>query len=135
MSAQAGNLHWKRARLILTGDGAGDNIDTGIKVAGRAYDQAGGPGNPVDPPLGLEQAGPPANGATPASRLMVVMLPPLSAWTGVTMGEPYLDTDTDTVHVVLTSNIEGGSSPNVLFWAPHTNAGPGKCDTYNAPIE
>lgn len=132
MSAQAGNLHWRRARLTLTGDGTSDNIDTLLQVAKQAYNQDGGPSDPVDPPLGLAQAGVPADGATPASRCMVIPLPPMSAWANVTIvGEPYLDTDTNTVHVVLASSIEGGSTPNALFWVPHTNAGPGKCDTYN----
>lgn len=132
MSAQAGNLHIVRMRVTLTGDATSDNIDTGIQVANQAYNETGGPSDPVDPPLGLAQAGVPAAGATPASRVMVIPLPPMAAWANVTIvGEPYLDTDTNTVHVVLASSVEGGSSPNVLFWAPHTHCGPVKCDTYN----
>lgn len=131
MSAQAGNLHIVRQRVALTADATPTNIDTGIAVASQAYDKTGSPSDPVDPPLGIHQASAPAAGATPASRLQVIPLPPMAAWTGVTIGEPYFDTDTNTVHVELTSNVEGGSTVNVLFWAPHTCCGPIKVAAYN----
>lgn len=133
MSAQNGNLHWSRQRLSITGDAAPNDIDTGIQVANQAYNTTGGPSAPVDPPLGTSAASVPAAGTTPASRVMVIPLPPLAAWDTVSIvGEPYLDTDTNTVHVVLANSAEAAADVNVLFWAPHTNAGPGDCDTYNA---
>jgi hypothetical protein len=107
-------------------------VDTLLQVANQAYNTSGGPSDPVDPPLGVAQSTPPSDGTTPASRCMVIPLPPMSEWASITIvGEPYLDTDTNTVHVVLSNSDEGAAAPNVLFWVPHTNAGPGKCDTYN----
>lgn len=78
----------------------GDTIvDTLLETGNRAYNTTGGPSDPVDPPLGITSAAPVADGLTPASRAMVIPLPPLAAWANVTMGEPFVDSTTKRVNV------------------------------------
>ena len=124
MSNIGGNLLWNRRRLTIPADPNGINIDTGITQVNRAFQ---------DPTLGAEQATPPPIGTGPASRVMVQVLPPTDAWAGLLIGEPYFDTDTNTVHVVFTNLNEQAAEINVLFWDPSTLCGPGQADTYNEP--
>jgi hypothetical protein len=121
MSTQAGNLHWRRARLTLE---AGDTIvDTLLEVARQAYNATGGPSDPVDPPLGILAASPgPADGTTPASRVMIIPQPPMAAWADISTGEPYVDSTTGRVNVVMTnSGGGGGGCEDVTFNLVFTN--------------
>jgi hypothetical protein len=119
----AGQLLLSRQRITLQ-PGVPTNIDTGL-TQGSLAAQSG------DAPVGLIQATPPADGATPASRVMVVPLAPILEWGGVTHGEPYFDTDTNTVHVVFALSSESAQEINVMFWDPHTAVGPVDAETYN----
>lgn len=123
MTARAGNLLWNRVHQDLVG--GENNIDTLLKTSIQAW-------GADQPSLGLHQAAPPALGAIPASRVMVIPLPPLAAWTGVEIGEPYFDTDTNTVHVTMSAPDD--VTVNVLFWCPHTIDGPGQADPYNDAV-
>ena len=119
----AGQLLVARKRLNLAA-GVLTNVDTGLTQKSFAFPSG-------DAPIGVEQALPPADGADPASRVMVIPLAPTLQWAGVTHGEPYLDTDTNTIHVVFLNNSEGAVDINVLFWLPHSGIGPVEADTYN----
>lgn len=114
--------------MRITLDPGDTTVDTLITQPSRAFDNS----SSGEPPLGIAGTMPPADGATPASRVMVIPEPPTAGWTGVTHGEPYFDTASGTVKVQLRN--AGGSiaSLNVLFWDPHTSIGPGQADTYQA---
>lgn len=124
MSKKAGTLLWRRMRA-QTHDGVID-CDTGITQVDRSFADM----SPGEPPLGVTSASPPAPGTTPASRIQVIPLAPLSAWFGVTHSEPYYDPATGTIHVQFSAGVDG--VVNVLFWDPHSLIGPGDADTYNA---
>jgi len=126
MGLKAGALLWNRRRLTLPA-GLDTNIDTGLTQPNRSFESY----SPGEPPLGVVAAAPPAPGTPPASRIQVVPMSPMANWALVTHGEPYLDTDTNTIHVLFTN---GGQTPvniNVLFWDPHSMVGPGEADTYS----
>ncbi|MGH7177180.1 MAG: hypothetical protein ACREJC_07365 [Tepidisphaeraceae bacterium] len=125
MSANAGNLLWNRARVPVV-DGPATDFDTGLKIVNQNWDA----NSANEPPLGVVVAPPgPTAGTTPASRVMVIPLPPLAAWSGITHGEPYVDPTTGTVHVQFLSATT--TEVNCLFWDPHSILGPGLADTYN----
>lgn len=124
MSANAGNLLWSRSRVPVI-DGQVD-FDTGLRQSNLSFGS-----NSVDePPLGVTAVPPgPAPGDLPASRVMVIPLPPLAVWSDITIGEPYLDPTTGTVHVRFGAT--SAKTINVLFWDPHSAIGPGLAATYN----
>lgn len=126
MSTNAGNLLWNRARVPVV-DGPATDFDTGIRQVNRNFNA-----NSVGEPTMGETAVPPgpAPGVGTPSRIMVIPLPPLAAWSGVQHGEPYLDPTTGTIHVSFQSGTT--TTLNCLFWDPHTEMGPGDADTYNA---
>lgn len=108
MSKKAGNLLWSRQHLTLA-QGTTE-IDTGLTQVQRGF----GNMSPNEPNL--------------ASRVQVIMLAPTAGWGGVSHGEPFVDPATGTVKVAFTA-----SNPvtlNVLFWDPHSVAGPGDADPY-----
>ncbi len=127
MSVQSGNLHWNRVRLDL--DEGVTDVDTGLTLVNLGY-------NTLEPGIGGSAAAAPALGVLPASRIQVIPMAPIGTWTGITHGEPYLNTVTNTIHVAFTNAVEGGSvGVNVLFWNPHTINSPGEAMTYNEPVE
>jgi hypothetical protein len=104
------------------------DIDTGLTQLNKAF--AGM--SPSEPPLGVNATAPPPDGTLPASRVQVIPMAPLSKWNSVVHGEPYFNTNTNTVHVRFSTTNEGSVTDlNVLFWDPHSIVGPGKADTYN----
>ena len=126
MSNQAGALLWNRKTVAFGPSQASVDVDTGLTQVNRGFGE--------DPPLG--------GSGLIASRVQVIPLAPTAGWADVAHGEPFLDPATNTIHVVF---VHGGVLPepplpfqfpsfNVLFWDPHTSIGPGKADTYNAPI-
>jgi len=128
MSTKAGALLWHRMRLTLS---AGlTTVDTGLTQLNKSFanDSIG------EPPLGVAIAPPgPPDGTLPASRVHVIPMSPIPAWTSVTHGEPFVDPATGTVKVTF-NNVVSPAGPvtiNVLFWDPHTIVGPGQADTYN----
>jgi hypothetical protein len=124
MSTKAGALLWNRQRITLN---AGTNtIDTGLTQVSRSD----------VPPLGATAAAPgPADGTLPASRIQVIPLPDLGPWltNSISHGEPYLNPATNTVWVTIYVNNGGPVDVNVLFWDPHSFAGPGEAAPYNEP--
>lgn len=108
MSKKAGNLLWNRRRVTVL-DGVID-IDTGLTQVQRGF----GNMSPNEPNL--------------ASRVMVIPLPPLADWAGVTHTEPFLDPVTNTVKVTFNAGLT--HDINVLFWDPHSVLGPGDADPY-----
>jgi hypothetical protein len=129
MSNNAGTLLWNRRHITLVqGGGAANLIDTLLVQPQQAF----GASSVNEPPLGVSAAAPPPDGTTPASRVQVIPLSPLSAWSSITHGEPYFDTTSGTVKVQFHNNGETVIAINVLFWDPHTVAGPGQAQTYNS---
>jgi hypothetical protein len=128
MSTKAGALLWHRRRLTLS---AGlTTVDTGLTQLNKSFanDSIG------EPPLGVAIAPPgPPDGTTPASRVHVIPMSPIPAWTSVTHGEPFVDPATGTVKVTFNNTVSpaGPVTINVLFWDPHTIVGPGQADTYH----
>lgn len=117
MPAIAGNMLWSRRSVTIpaaeNGSGPGTvDFDTGLQQVSLAF-LAGQP-TFEDP-----------------SRVMVLPMAPLSQWIDVTHGEPFLDADTGTIHVEFSNSGVSEKVLNVLFWNPHTNAGPGAADLYN----
>jgi hypothetical protein len=125
MGRKAGALLWNRQHVTLT-VGA-NNIDTGLTQLGKSF-EADSPGEPI---LGISGVAPPPAGTLPASRVQVIPMAPLAAWDLITISEPYFDTTTGTVHVVITLGGQTPETVNVLFWDPHTVVGPGDADAYN----
>jgi hypothetical protein len=125
MSINQGQLLWNRQHLILAGGFT--TVDTLLQQP----DQAFGASSVNEPPLGVSAAPPgPGAGTTPASRIQVIPLSPIPAWTSLTHGEPFVDPATGTVKVTF-SNFSGGPlTVNVLFWDPSTKIGPGQANTY-----
>jgi hypothetical protein len=107
---------------------AGNSIvDTGLQQPGQAL----GNSSTSEPPLGIPGTSPPLDGTTPASRVMVIPMPPTWPAT-LDIGEPYFDTTSGTVKVPFKNF--GAAIPrlNVLFWDPHSLVGPGLASTYAA---
>lgn len=68
-----------------------------------------------------------------ASRVMVIPQAPLSAWADVSIGEPFMTNGV--VHVDFSYDGQAEAVIlNVLFWAPHTVAGPVDVDLYNPQV-
>src|SRR3990172_6551615 len=113
MGLKAGTLLWNRQRLSLA---AGvTQVNTGLTQVGRAFNNM----SPSEPPLGVATASPgPADGTPPASRIQVIPMSPIPAWTTVTHGEPYLNTATNTIFVAFNNSNEAAADINVLFWDP-----------------
>lgn len=127
MSTKAGALLWNRQRLTLA---AGiTTIDTGLRQVNKGFNNM----SINEPPLGVSAAPPgPPDGTTPASRVMVIPMPPnYAAWNNITMGEPFVDPATGTVKVTFNNGDKTPATVNVLFWDPHSIPGPGQADTYN----
>jgi len=125
MGLKAGALLWNRQRLTL--QVGATSFDTKLTQVNQSF--AGM--SPNEPPLGVVAAPPgPADGTTPGSRVQVIPQAPLSAWTNVTHGEPFLNSATDTVWVTF-HVITAPATVNVLFWDPHSMIGPGNADTYH----
>lgn len=131
MGLKAGALLWHRMRITLpaatTLAPSTLNVDTGLTQPNRSFESY----SPGEPPLGVVAAVPPPDGTPPASRIQVIPMAPLAAWTLVTHGEPYLDTDTDTIHVLFTNSGPTPIEINALFWDPHSMVGPGEANTYH----
>lgn len=118
MGLKAGALLWNRQQItVLPGQGLPANlIDTGLAQVNKNFaDQS--VGEPA-----INAAG------TIGSRIQVLPLAPLSAWTGITHGEPFLDTDGKIK--VQFDNVGQTQVLNVLFWNPHSIVGPGDADLY-----
>jgi len=124
MGRKAAALLWNRMRVEIL-DGVID-IDTGLTQPNRSFPDY----SPGEPPLGVNAAVSPVAGTPPASRIQVIPMAPLSDWQGVTHGEPYFNTTTNTIHVQFSNGVQ--TFINVLFWDPHSLIGPGDADTYNA---
>jgi hypothetical protein len=122
MSTNAGNLLWNRIRATIPAGVNGGapgvlDIDTGLRQVNQNF-----VANSVAEP-----------GFTDPSRVQVMPMSPISAWTFITHGEPTLSAVTNTIHVIFSNDNAADAEINVLFWDPHTLAGPGDADTYNAP--
>ena len=112
MSKKAGQLLWNRRNISLP---AGPSvIDTGLTQLNRAWDNSSN----AEPGFG-----------TP-SRIQVIPMAPLSAWTNVTHAEPVFNATTETVQIAFFNASEGPQTLNVLFWDPATAVGPGEADPY-----
>ena len=111
----AGNLLWAKRNIDFAA-GAND-IDTGIKQSSLALAT-------TDPQLG-------AVGSTGSRVHVVPLLPCATYYTNfVSVGEPFIDATTGTVHVVIT--MAGvAADVNMLFLDMHTILGAGSADTYN----
>lgn len=129
MSTQAGALLWNRQHLVLPFGLT--TVDTGLRQVNKPFASM----SPDEPILGVEAAPPgPADGTEPPSRVMVIPEPPLSGWATITHGEPFVDPMTGTVKVTFNNNGEGSAEINVLFWDPHSIAGPGAAVPYNPAV-
>ena len=124
MSKNAGNLLWNRRRITVS---VTVDIDTGLTQVGRSF----GNSSQSEPPFGVNGTVSPPDGTLPASRVQVIPMAPLSKWATITHGEPYFNTTTGTVHVQFATGEGPVTNLNVLFWDPHTVAGPGAAVTYN----
>lgn len=135
MGRKAGALLWNRIRLLIPAGHAipttGFQVDTGLIQPNHSFPDY----SPGEPPLGVVTAPPgPANSTGPASRVQVIPMAPVGAWTTITHGEPYVDPTTRHVFVqFFNADNNNGYSVNVLFWDPHAIVGPGDADTYHAP--
>lgn len=119
MSAKAGTLLWNRVHVTFPPNVSTVDVDTGIKQVNKSFaDQS-----PNEPDLG--------------QRLQIIPEAPRNSWNSIQVSEPTLDPVTGTLHVTFTGPHPEGSfqlpAINVLFWDPHTVAGPGDADTYNPP--
>lgn len=129
MPTVSGQRLWTRQQLTLQpGDDLPVNdIDTGITQKSLAFG--------TDPPL---------NGAKPstgipdgiASRVQVIPLCPINYaednWKYVTHDEPRVVNGT--VRVQFHKFSGGTATINLLFWAPHSEIGPGDADIYGNPL-
>lgn len=121
MSTKAGQLLWNRMHVVL--EGGATTVDTGLRQVSLAFENS----SINEPPLFGRQPGPgDPNGL--ASRVQVMPMSPLPNWTNIIHAEPHLGSN-GTVEVAF---LNGGTTTeiNVLFWAPHTDIGPGDADTY-----
>ena len=142
---EKGGLGWNHIRLTIqplttvsidTGIG-GDNIVPGEPPLGTippAFDQPPFSG-PFTDPTGVVATTllVPPPGTTPASRLMVIPLPPISNWTNITIPtEPFWNTATLTVWITLANTNELlPVEINILVWDPLRRC-PGRADTYSS---
>lgn len=128
MSTKAGTLLWRRMKVTVPSSGVID-VNTGLIQQTKNFpDQS-----PNEPPLGRTALVSPPPGATPASRIHVIPLAPITQWLGVFHAEPYVSTVTNTIHLAFS---DVAAQPqvhniNVMFWDPHSVVGPGHADTYN----
>jgi len=115
MSKKSGQLLWNRQNVTLP---AGPfPVDTGLTQLNRAWANSS-----VDEP-----------GFAAPSRIQVIPMAPLSAWAGVTHGEPFFNPASQSILVTF-FNVSGSPTTlNVLFWDPATAVGPGEADLY-APV-
>lgn len=132
MSTNAGQLLVHRMHIALSPDLLANDIDTGLCQENRSYENDsvnepvdGAPGN-ANSFLGPVVAPDPSV----PSRVMVIPQAPYGDWAGITHGEPYFNTITKTVHVVFITP-QAPIELNVLFWMPHSLAGPIQADLYN----
>jgi hypothetical protein len=137
-------LYWRRISIQRFAPLTTLAIDTGIRQAEReCLDPIIGtipiPQDLTNIPPFTNQTGiweisvlTPVPGITPASRVMVVPLSPISSWVQVTQPtEPYWNSKTKTVWITLAN---GGLTTillNVLVWNPSYFNGPGEADPYN----
>lgn len=135
-------LGWNRLRLtiqplttVAIDTGIGGNLVEGEPPLGTIppeFDQPPFSG-PFTDPTGVVTTTllVPAPGTLPASRLMVIPLPPISNWTNITIPtEPFFNTATQTAWITLANTNE--TLPveiNVLVWDPLRRS-PGRVDTY-----
>lgn len=125
MGLKAGALLWNRQRLSLPPGTVTVNgilpsttpVNTGLTQPNRSFPSY----SPDEPPLA---------GVAP-SRVQVIPMAPLSGWTNITHGEPFLDPATDTVWVTFFNNGLTPADITALFWDPHSMVGPGEADLYN----
>lgn len=111
----AGNLLWAKRNIDFVA-GAND-IDTGIVQTSQAFAT-------TDPKLD-------ASGSTGSRVHVIPLLPCVTYYTNfVSIGEPFVDATTGTVHVVITMN-DVAADVNLLFLDMHTILGAGSADTYN----
>lgn len=112
----AGNMLWSK-RNIDFALGA-NNIDTGIRQTSQSFAT-------TDPKLN-------ASGGVGSRIHVIPLLPCTNYYTNFqSMGEPFLDATTGTVHVVITME-DVAADVNLLFLDLHTVFGAGSADTYNA---
>lgn len=135
MGNNAGQLLWNRVRVTLpaanpnTGLPSQTDVDTGLTQVNQSF----GADSVGEPSFGSSGIVSPPDGTPPASRVQVIPQSPLGPWSKITHGEPYLNTTTNTIHVLFSNaDVVAPSEINVLFWAPHTSIGPGEANTYHA---
>lgn len=130
MSTKTGQLLWSRQTISVPGGGGSLAVDTHLTQLNRAF--AGSSDD--EPGLGTESLIPPNPATAAASRIQVIPQMPLTEWSGVTHSEPYFNPTTQTVWVTFTTSLASRppAALTVLFWNPHTLAGPGAADNYNA---
>lgn len=123
MAIQAGHLLLNRRRLVIPGSAVNFPVNTLLQQSSLAFnpDPPLGGVDPLDVPPGI------------ASRVMVVPLPPIDAWAGITIKEPVLDPVTNTVRVDFSNANAFAVELVVLFWDPHTGICPLNADTYGGP--
>ncbi len=140
---EKGGFGWNRIRLTIqplttvsidTGIG-GQNLVEGEPPLGTIppeFDQPPFSG-PFTDPTGVVTTTllVPAPGTTPASRLMVIPLPPISNWGNITIPtEPFWNTTTLTAWITLANTNEFlPVEINILVWDPLRRC-PGRADTY-----
>jgi len=134
MGRKAGALLWRRMRIQIPGASTMgppgvNSVDTGLMQPNKSFADY----SPNEPPLGVTVAPPgPADGTPPASRIEVIPMSPIPAWTTVTHGEPFVNPATGTIWVTFTNTGSPDQTINVFFWDPHSMVGPGQADTYRA---
>jgi hypothetical protein len=112
MSKKSGQLLWNRMQITLT---AGSQVvDTGLCQLNKAWANSS-----INEP-----------GFGAPSRVQVIPMSPITAWSSVTHAEPVFNSSTQTVQVAFTNANEGPVTINVLFWDPATSVGPGEADSY-----
>jgi hypothetical protein len=133
MSKTSGQLLWRRMQITLPPFSS--EIDTGLCQRNLAFDTSSN----NEPTLGAVPIPP---DRADGSRVQVIPLSPISAWTGVRHTEPFLSPTTGTVHVQFVNFTGGGGGDptpqpvtiNVLFWDPATAMGPGAATSYVVPF-
>ncbi len=138
-------LGWNRIRLtiqplttVLIDSGIGGNLVEGEPPLGTLPPELAQPpfSGPFSDPTGVITTTllVPPPGTTPASRLMILPLPPTRNWDDITIPtEPFFHTATQTAWFTLTNTHE--TLPveiNLLAWDP-LRSFPGKADTYTSP--
>lgn len=135
MSTKAGALLWNRRRVTIPplNGGVGEVIDTGLRQPNLSFPDY----SRNEPPVGVTMAPPgPMFGVLPASRIQVIPMAPIlpATWDFIVHGEPFVDPATGTVKVLFINIAPDPVPINVLFWDPHSIAGPGLADTYNMAV-